>query len=76
MLVPCFLGILAAAGCMWYVTTWSDEIMDGCDVLVEKMLAFMRMIFPTKWQLDEADDEDLAKEGVNTSVRQALILAT
>lgn len=36
----------------------------------------MRRIFPDKWTLEKADDEDLAKEGVNTYARQALILAT
>lgn len=45
------------------------------DVLMP-WLERMKMMFPAHWIPDNVDDDDLAKEGVNTYARQAIVLAT
>ncbi|ODA77302.1 hypothetical protein RJ55_06929 [Drechmeria coniospora] len=76
VVVPCFLSLpLAGLGMCttWY---WSDEIGDWGERVIVLSGGWIHRIFPERWTLEAADDEDLAKEGVNTYARQALILAT
>ncbi|KAL3959520.1 hypothetical protein ACCO45_004637 [Purpureocillium lilacinum] len=76
VLVPCFLSLPLSGLGMYATWYWYDEITDWGEAVVEGSAYVMRRIFPDKWTLEKADDEDLAKEGVNTYARQALILAT
>ncbi|KAJ6439301.1 Altered inheritance of mitochondria protein 18, mitochondrial [Purpureocillium lavendulum] len=76
VLVPCFLSIPLAGLGMYGTWYWSDEITDWGEAVVEGSAYFIKRIFPAKWTLEKTDDEDLAKEGVNTYARQAMILAT
>ncbi|UNI24565.1 hypothetical protein JDV02_010300 [Purpureocillium takamizusanense] len=76
VLIPCFLSLPLAALGMYATWYWHDEITDWGVAVVESSAYVIRRIFPDKWTLEKADDEDLAKEGVNTYARQALILAT
>jgi hypothetical protein len=76
VLVPCFISIpvsLAGMAACWH---WSDEIMQGGLDVTQRSLVWIKWVFPAQWTLDAVDDEDLAKEGVNTYARQALVLAT
>lgn len=45
------------------------------DVLMPR-LERMNLMFPARWVLDNVDNDYLAKEGVNTYARQAIVLAT
>ncbi|POR32091.1 Uncharacterized protein TPAR_07672 [Tolypocladium paradoxum] len=76
VLVPCFLSLPVAAIGIWTTWYWSDEITDWATGVVEGSAVWIKRIFPAHWTLDNADDEDLAKEGVNTYARQAIVLAT
>lgn len=76
VLVPCFISIpislLGMAAC-W---NWSDEISDWGLAVILWGGEWIKWIFPAQWTLDTVDDDDLAKEGVNTYARQAIVLAT
>ena len=40
------------------------------------LLWFRDKVLPPRYVLDKVDDQDLAKEGVNTYARQAIVMST
>ena len=76
VLVPCFLSLPVAAIGMYASLSWAQEIGDWGVEVLERSLLVMKRLYPAHWTLDSTDDEDLAKEGVNTYAKQAILLAT
>jgi hypothetical protein len=76
VLVPCFIALPVAAAGLWVSWYWNDEITDMASAWMLQSILLLKRILPSGWTLDRVDDEDLAKEGVNTYARQAIVLAT
>jgi hypothetical protein len=75
-LVPGFVVLLVAAvgmGASWF---WADELQDLVQRGLERTLLWLKGMFPPTWTLDRVEDEDLAKEGVNTYTRQAILMTS
>ena len=75
-LVPGFVSLVLAAAGMWACWFFDDEIEDFFLRWQNAAAAWLKRIFPQSWTLDRVDDEDLAKEGVDTYTRQAIIMTT
>ena len=74
--IPAFISIPISLA-MWYASYWwFDEIDDWLQASVMSSMIYFKGLYPEKWLLDKVVDEDLAKEGVNTYARQALLLVT
>lgn len=76
VLVPCFVSLPLSVLFVWSLQFWGSESFDW---LGDQLIYYAQRIeewYPARWQADAVDDADLAKEGVNTYARQALLLFT
>ncbi|KAF7559925.1 hypothetical protein G7046_g4224 [Stylonectria norvegica] len=76
VVIPCFLSIPLSALGMFLCYYWWEELTDFGVKWCMWSLELIKRIFPKRWTLDSAEDEDLAAEGVNLYARQAIVLAT
>ena len=76
VIIPCFISIVLAALGLWASCFWYEEISDKTSDWCLQSVEGVKKIFPARWTLDTVDDDDLAKEGVDTYGRQAIVLAT
>ncbi|KAH8894313.1 hypothetical protein GQ53DRAFT_717040 [Thozetella sp. PMI_491] len=76
-LVPGFISLLLAAGGVWASWCWRAEINALVESWVMRGVSWLRDdALPASWVIDRVEDEDLAKEGINTYARQAIVLTT
>lgn len=76
VVIPCFICIAVAAVGLYASWSWLDEIGDVLVNWTFKTAEALKDMFPAKWTLDSVDDEDLAKEGIETFGRQAIVLSS
>ena len=76
VVIPCFISLALAALGGWTSYYWYDEISDWILVWCYRACEGVKDIFPTRWTLDTVDDDDLAKEGIETYARQAMVLSS
>ncbi|KAK5996423.1 hypothetical protein PT974_01757 [Cladobotryum mycophilum] len=76
VLIPCFIALPLAVAGMAASIYWVDPLLEWMQDWSEGAMLLVKRMLPEKWTLDNVDDDDLAKEGVNTYARQALVLAT
>ncbi|KAM0553366.1 hypothetical protein ACHAPJ_007379 [Fusarium lateritium] len=76
VLVPCFVAlVLSVAG---FVATWHwhVELQSVWEKWALDVAEMVGQWWPENWKFDRVDDEDLAREGVNTYARQAIFFAS
>lgn len=76
VLAPCFVSLPLSVLFVWTTQFWAAESFDW---LAMQLIYYAQCVegwYPAHWQTDAVDDADLAKEGVNTYARQALLLFT
>lgn len=77
VMVPCFISLPLAAAGFWVSWWWVDDMMDIASRWANGALLWFRdKVLPPRYVLDKVDDQDLAKEGVNTYARQAIVMST
>jgi len=75
-LVPSFVALVLAAAGMGTSWFWYDEIEELTMRVLAASMLWLKNMFPPSWTLDRVDDEDLAKEGVNTYTRRAILMTS
>lgn len=76
VLIPCFLALVLAAGGLWASWYWREEILILAERWMVQSSEWLKDALPADWTIDRVDDEDLAKEGIKTYARQAIVLAS
>jgi hypothetical protein len=76
VLVPGFVSLVLAAVGLWASWHWREVFNKVAEDWMLTSTYWLKGALPSGWTMDRVDDEDLAKEGINTYARQAIVLAT
>ena len=76
VVIPCFICLPLSALGMWASYYWNEEIGNLITDWSERTMNGIKDMYPAHWTLDRVDDDDLAREGVETYARQAVVLSS